>query len=75
MYSRCSNCSSSDAIVEVTPIGMHLDDDDGDDAVLVEAHESYILDPKNNLNPETKLGDSTYSCIPLLGHFLLTVKL
>jgi len=33
MYSRCSNSSSSDAIVEV---GMHLDDDD---AVLVEAGE------------------------------------
>ena len=39
MYSRCSNSSSSDAIVEVTPFGMHLDDDDDDDAVLVEAHE------------------------------------
>ena len=38
MYSRCSNSSSSDAIVEVTPLGMHLDDDD-DDAVLVEDHE------------------------------------
>ena len=38
MYSRCSNSSSSDAIVEVTPFGMHLDDD-GDDAVLVEARE------------------------------------
>ena len=37
MYSRCSNCSSSDAIVEVTPFGMNLDDDE--DAVLVEARE------------------------------------
>ena len=37
MYSRCSNNSSnSDAIVEVTPFEMHLDDDD---AVLVEARE------------------------------------
>ena len=39
MFSRCSNCSSnSDATVEVTPFGMHLNDDD-DDAVLVEARE------------------------------------
>ena len=37
MYSRCSNSSSSDEIVEVTPIEMNLDDDD--DAVLVEARE------------------------------------
>ena len=39
MNSRCSNSSSSDAIVEVTPLGMHLNDDDDDDAVLVEARE------------------------------------
>ncbi len=40
MYSRCSNSSSSDAIVEVTPFGMCLDDDDDDDdTVLVEARE------------------------------------